>query len=215
MSFLLSTGSTVGELPVVRAGNSGNYILKPTIKFFDIEESGAMISGNVIGQGTAEGLGDTNLSLQTYDSLADDDEAVSVIASTRSDSSVDGAREVGYYSILAQTVEPASHNLVAYKDAYGPQCVRIDLEPGESLMQDFELSTVDEVTLTQTVSIDTDEEVTISVRISLVCEVGGSEQTVELLSESFVDDGTGEFTYSYTVPAGAYVVEIRDSTPTP
>ena len=102
---------------VVGTGKSSKYILKPTIKFFDIEESGVLISGDLTREGTTGGLGRTNVSLQTYDdSLADDAAAaVSVIASTRSVDSVDRPKEVGYYSILAHTAEAASYNLVAYK----------------------------------------------------------------------------------------------------
>jgi uncharacterized lipoprotein YehR (DUF1307 family) len=170
---------------VVKAGNSGKWLLKPTIKV--IGTTAATISGTVTSDGGLEGV---LVSAQVYNS--DDDEVI-VQASTITD-------ENGNYVLF---VEPYVYNLVAYGEGYNPQCGYIEVEPNsEYAGENFALTPVSMGTLSGLASVDTqavDPYVSISVRQLIQCEQVITIK-IEVISFNIAD---GE-AYSVNLPAGSY-----------
>lgn len=85
---------------IVKAGNSGKWLLKPAIKMLDTEES-SIIQGNA-------GMEGILVSAQIYDATAETSAMVQVAASTITD-------EDGGYKLF---LEPGTYTLVGYKDGY-------------------------------------------------------------------------------------------------
>jgi len=175
---------------VVKAGNSGNWLLKPTIKV--VGSTIATISGNVSdsGSGVLEG---GLVSAQVYDSEGDN---VIVQAATVTD-------ENGNYVLF---VEPGAYNLVVCLEGYDPQCGYIETGSNTDYAdENFVLtSTSASGTLSGQVSVATELEdpyVSISVRQSTQCQAE-VETKIEVASSSVAD---GE-SYSFDLPAGTYEV---------
>ena len=94
---------------VHRAGNSGKYILKPTIKVLGTEVLGYFIEGTVFDDQDNR-LGGALVSAQVSDPSASDAKNKVVVESTSS-TDVNGD-----FRLL---VQPGTYNIVAYKDTYG------------------------------------------------------------------------------------------------
>lgn len=94
---------------VIRAGNSGQYLLKPTIRVLGTEVLACFIEGTVLDDqdNPLEGV---SVSAQRSYPLAEDPKDAVVVEAT-STTAVDG-----YFRLL---VEPGIYNVVAYKDRYG------------------------------------------------------------------------------------------------
>jgi hypothetical protein len=99
---------------VIRAGNSGKYLLKPTIKVLGTEVLSNFIEGTVRDEEGAP-LEGVSVSAQVSDPLAGDPRG-EVVAAASSPTDVNG-----WFKIL---VQPGTYNIVAYKDKYsfGFQC---------------------------------------------------------------------------------------------
>jgi len=178
---------------IVRAGNSGQWLLKPTVKVLDTGAC-SIISGTVTTAiDTDELLEGVLVSAQIYNSDADDpkDEVV-VEASTITD-------EEGSYKIFLQ---PGTYNLVAYGEGYTPECVRIVAASNSAYTENFALSAASTGEITGTVSIDGggEQHVTLSFRQSAQCESSSEEIEVKSLN---VANG---WDYSVSLPEGTYSV---------
>jgi hypothetical protein len=174
---------------IVKAGNSGQWLLKPTVKVLNTAEC-SIISGTVIAT-DAEGV---LVSAQIYDSEADDIKDIVVIqASTIID-------ENGSYTIF---LHPGTYNIVAHKDGYNPDCVKIILASNTSYIQDFALSAAltGEITSTVIIADGNDEQyVTLSFRQSAQCEGSIKEEFIEVQSLNIANNTK----YSLSLPEGAY-----------
>jgi hypothetical protein len=174
---------------IVKAGSSGKWLLKPTIKVLDTADH-STINGTVIAAG-AEG---TLVSAQVYDPGAVDEKDIVVIqASTIVD-------ENGSYMIF---LHPGTYNIVAYKDGYNPECAKITLASNSSYIQDFTLYPASSGEITGTVSIaDGSEEqyVTLSFRQSAQCEGNLGEEIIEVQSLNIANNTQ----YILNLPEGAY-----------
>ncbi|HKJ04641.1 MAG TPA: DUF4382 domain-containing protein [Geopsychrobacteraceae bacterium] len=179
---------------VVKAGKSGKWILKPTIKVLNTRHY-ALI------QGTVEDLDEPGLWLQgtlvsAQNTSADEDEwkQVTTAAATMTD-------ELGQYKLI---VNPDDYNLVAYTEGYDPACTKVAAVSGVSWTGDFLLTeNVTAATLTGGVSLlsdDEDSHVDVSVRQELFCY--DETLMVEILSDQIVNNGA----YNFTLPAGNYRV---------
>lgn len=179
---------------VVKAGNSGNWLLKPTIKVLDTR-SYSVIMGTVdeivVVDGTEQlsAVPDALVSAQSATSSDTSDPQVDIAASTRSDSD-------GLFSLL---VDPGQYNLVAFAPGYLPACETAETSSGEPWSQEFVLTAAPaEATLTGIVSIEDgypEQPVTISVQKQVDCS--GVEHPVEIFREQVANGGS----YLFTLPA--------------
>ena len=177
---------------IVKAGNSGQWLLKPTIKVLDEIEC-SIIRGTVSDADMQ--IGGALVSVQIYDPDAAAKDKVVVVASTVTD-------EGGSYTIF---LEPGTYNIVGYKDGYDPACAKIVTESGSSYTQDL-LLTAAVGTGTVLVSVEiaegSDEQhVTLSFRLTVQFNSENEEIEVKSLN---VANHTKD--YSVVLPAGTYHV---------
>ncbi len=196
--FIINENQTTGLIldfdasrSVVKAGNSGQWLLKPTIKV--IQDYG-ILNGSVTSNGIdVEGA---MVSAQQYTPGANDPkDQVAVQAATITD-------EDGEYSLL---VEPGMYNVVVYQETYDPYCKQLDLNAGTTQTLDVALvGPVATRTLKGSVSLggtDPDKYVTLSIRKSIDC-VGNPDTKIEIKSINVADGGE----YSAKLPSGTYEV---------
>ena len=171
---------------VVKAGNSGNWLLKPTIKVIG---TAVAISGTVTNvDGLA--LEGVLVSAQVYD----DD--VIVQASTITN-------ENGDYVLF---VEPYVYNLVAYGEGYAPQCSYIEVIPDSVYAgENFALTPASSAGILEGhVTVDTELEdpyVSISIRQWIQCDQV-TDIIIEVISFNIADDED----YSVDLPVGSYEI---------
>lgn len=179
---------------VVRAGSSGKWLLKPTIKIIGTVEN-ASVSGIVQDEEGApiEGV---IVSSQIYDGI------VSIQGSTLTD-------ENGGYLIY---LEPGSYSIVAYADGYAPQCARLEAQYNQDHLQDFTLIATTTGTITNTVTAAEGSIISIQFLQTSPCEAGemieietlnvampdDAEDPVDTVTEDFAADLSGG---TYTVVA--------------
>jgi len=183
---------------VVKTGG-GKYILKPTIKVIDTAVS-STISGSVTDDGDpGNPIEGVSVSAQVYDDAAADiKDEVLIQASTVTD-------ENGEYKMI---LEPGTYNIVAYKDAYSPECTNVVLESETDLTdQDFTLSAATTGTVSGSVEIENggeDDSATLSFRQE--CDGGSGPEPIEVKSANVGYEGA-TWTYSaVTLPVGTYDV---------
>lgn len=201
---------------IVKAGSSGQWLLKPTIKVLDTKEC-SIISGTVDTDGTA--IEGALVSAQIYDPGAPNPKDKVVIqASTSTD-------ENGSYTIFLQ---PGAYNIVAYKDEYNADCVKLVAASNTSYTQDFALSTASTGNVSGSVFITggTDEQhVTLSFRQLAQCEGSSEEEQIQVKSLNVANGGSfsniplPEGTYSVVASTASrttqkFDVEIMDGTDT-
>ena len=182
---------------VVRAGSSGMWLLKPTIKMMNTE-TWAVVRGTVnSGSTLLEGV---SVSAQTYNPDAGDikDEVVVEAATV--------TEENGEFVLF---LEPGSYNLVAAKigddQAFGPGCRAIEPESDSVLEgQDFDLIQTEEIgSIGGSVEIiggSEDQHATLSFRQSAACSPAVDEQAIEVAGVNVAHEGT----YSVTLPVSDY-----------
>ena len=185
---------------VVVAGNSGKYLLKPTIHVLD-DALVMIISGTVTTTDDPPlPLEGAVVSLQVYDdTLTDPKDQVSIETSTYTD--VDGEEE------LVGAVDPingATFNVVATAEGYLPGAERVTVMNGDAPMVDFALAEPTEVG-TVPFSI-TGAEVDASVTFSFRQEVdlGGTLVYIEVKSLSVAN----ETSLNVDLPVGDYTVVV-------
>ena len=175
---------------VVKAGKSGKWLLKPTIKVLG---QYALIHGSVMDE-LDQPIADALVSAQYNDEA---NTLMTAAATTTEDS--------GEYAMF---VEPGAYNLVAYAQGYDPACASgtADSPPDPSWTADFTLiESTTGTTLTGAVTFsgeDDEQSATISVRQELLCEGAFETTTVEILSAQVADGGN----YSFNLPEGDYSV---------
>jgi hypothetical protein len=192
---------------VVRAGNSGQWLLKPTIKVVELREY-AIVRGFV-------GIEGALVSMQEHNPQAPD-AADQVSVQTATVSGLDGGYEI--------FVEPGVYNVVVSADGFDPVCAQISLAAGDVVPdRNFTLSAANtEMQVTGSVQITgaTDEQhATLSFRQLAAC--GGSAQ--DLIEVQSVNIANLE-SYVINLPAGDYslvassfdrTTDSRDISPSP
>lgn len=201
--FTISAGQTTELLldfdaarSVVKAGASGQWLLKPTVRVL-AQETLAKVSGTVTDGETSQALEGATVSAQSENSAATDaKDAVTTAAATVSDSA-------GAYQLL---VEPGTYNLVASLEGYEPSCTPLTVAAGDTQTSDFTLNPAAATgTVTGTVSItggDAETAATLSFRQVIAC--GSSNVTAEVATLSIANGGT----YSIDLPAGSYTLVV-------
>ena len=179
---------------VVKAGSSGQYLLKPTIKVLDTEEN-ALIAGVVDdAEGPLEGAGVTAQKTDIENTEVMDQ--VVIHAGTLTD-------VMGGYMLY---LDAGDYNVVAYRDGYEPQCQTYRAAMGSTGMVDFQLplQEVDPGTVSGTLSVAgaTEEQVvTVVFRlVNILC--GDSSQDIVVKSLEIANGGS----YSVELPLGTYRV---------
>ena len=174
---------------VVKAGKSGKYLLKPTIKV--IGTTIATVSGVVTNGTVLEGV---LVSAQIYTSDAvDAKDRVAVQAATVTD-------ENGEYMLY---VQPGDYNIVAYEEGYAPECTVLDAQASTDYAEDFNLTAAATGTLSGTVTITgggDEDVVTVSIRQDADCD--GDIEEIEVASFNIANGGD----YSVTLGEGSYTV---------
>jgi len=176
---------------VVRAGNSGQHLLKPTIK---VVESAATVRGTVLDE-AATGLPDTLVSAQITGPAAGEISVSRIVAGTLTDSQ-------GDYALF---LNPGGYQLVAFRSpeppqAWLPACLAVTLEPDQVLTgADFVLGPALSGTLAGTVAVANpvpDEQVVLSIRQTAPAPCAGQAELVTL--------NTLAGPYQIDLPAGDY-----------
>lgn len=184
---------------VVRAGASGKYQLKPTVKVLDVAD-GAIVSGQVRAAGTTPPavLDGTLVTAQTA-APASVEVSAQVVIEAGTLSAADG----GYALFLAA----GSKNLVAIKEGYLPACTAVTLLPASQHTVDFDLQpdAAAPGSITGTVSIGgalAGQIVSLDFRQQASCQgaAGPAMITVRAIQ---VETGGG---YEVVLPAGSYQV---------
>lgn len=182
---------------VVRAGSSGRWLLKPTIKMMNTK-TWAVVRGTVnSGSTLLEGV---SVSAQAYSPEAGDikDEVVVEAATV--------TEENGEFVLF---LKPGSYNLVAAKigddQAFGPGCRAIEPESDSILEdQDFDLIQTEEIgSIGGSVEIlgaSEDQHATLSFRQRTACSPVVDEQIIEFAGVNVAHEGT----YTVTLPVSDY-----------
>jgi hypothetical protein len=178
---------------IVKAGSSGKWLLKPTIKVLNTDDyavvSGLITDSNVI---LLEGV---LVTAQIYNpSASDPKDRVTVRASTLTDQN-------GNYAIF---LKPGTYNIVTYKDQYGPVCAKHSAASKSTHTLDFTLDAASTGTGTVLGDVDitggsAEQHVTLSFRQNALCN--GSTDEIEVKAINVVNSGN----YTEVLPAGNYV----------
>jgi len=178
---------------VVKAGNSGKWLLKPTIKVLDTKQY-ALIHGTVNEAVTIEDveqmlpIPNALVSAQYATEAVDPADQIVATAATRTEAD-------GSFTLL---VDPGIYNLVAYAPGYEPACALGETLVESAWTEHFTLvSSISGVTLTGAVSVEegyVEQPIAISVRKQLDC--GDGATLVEILSEQVANGGN----YSFYLP---------------
>jgi hypothetical protein len=194
---------------VVKAGKSGKWLLKPTIKVLELIDY-AILTGLVsAGVNDAEGA---MVSAQHYTPGASDPkDQVAVQAATITD-------EYGEYSLL---VEPGPYNVVVYKESYDPYCKQVVLEKDMSqTLNVFLAKPAATGTLSGAVSLggtDPEKYVTLSIRQSKTCDDSSNPVKIEIKSINVADGGKYDVNLpegEYEIVASSYLEDTQDKTVT-
>ena len=177
---------------IVKAGSSGQWLLKPTIKVLETKDC-SIIEGNAGAAGVL-------VSAQTYNSSAPSaEDKVQIEAATVSDAS-------GNYKLF---LAPGSYTLVGYKEGFLPfyKSTKVETEAGHTYTENFSLVSASSTgTLTGTVSISgatPEQYATISIRQDAT--VGINLEQIEVKSLNVANGGT--FSIS-SLPVGNYTAVI-------
>ncbi len=181
---------------VVVAGNSGHYLLKPTIQVIDTSLA-SIISGTVTRAGDQTPVAGAFITAQVYiDETAPTIDQVVVQASTLTD-------ETGHYELfVAANAQNETYNLVASLEGFAPLVFNLTAEGGQTYTQDFALvaapdsGTVD-VNVTGT---GPDIYATVSFRQQVI--LNSAAVMIEVASINVLDGGP----YPVVLPVGDYTV---------
>lgn len=189
---------------IVKAGKSGKWLLKPTIKVIGTQEN-SIVSGIITDAVSSELLEGVLVTAQMYnpDAVDKKDEVV-IEASTITD-------ENGEYKLF---LLPGTYNIIAYTDGYIPVYEKVTTEANATFAHDISLSTALTGNLTGTVDItdrSDEQHVTISVRQSVM--IDSSEEEIEIKSINVVNGAIYETLLpveDYTVVASTFDKETQE-----
>lgn len=170
---------------IVEAGESGNWLLKPTIKV--LETLNNSVSGIVDPPGA-------RVSAQLYDANAIPLDQVKIEGATTSD-------ENGVYLIY---LPPNTYNIVATLSGYFPDCQVVAATPGyQNYTAEDIVLTEAETTGTVTGTVTGVATADFSIRKTIDC--GSGDVMIEVASVTVADGATSN---QITLPAGTYEVVV-------
>ena len=173
---------------IVMAGNSGKWLLKPTVKVIDL-------ANYSIIAGLANNMEGVSVSAQIFDPAAiDAKDRILVQAATLTDAG-------GAYKMF---VEPGDYNVAAYMEGYFPACSAITAHPATiDQPPEFFLSLATGSDISGTVGITgagDEQHVTLNFRRSIPCP--GTSTPMEVKSVNVANGGS----YTLNLPDGTYDV---------
>jgi len=175
---------------IVKAGSSGQWLLKPTIKVLETTEY-SIISGNVAAEGIL-------VSAQKYNSSLAVEEKVEVKAATVSDAS-------GNYKLF---LEPDSYTLVGYKDGFSPfyKDTKVITTAENTYTENFSPGSASSTgTVSGSVSISgADQEQYATISIQKDATVSGNSEEVEVKALYVANGGT----FTTGLPVGTFTAVI-------
>jgi len=181
---------------VVKAGASGKYLLKPTVKVLDTA-SYSLISGTVLDAEDPD-EGRALVTAQVTDPQNPDvKEQVVIKAGTL-------VSENDEYKLF---LEPESYNLVAVQVGYLPACTAVTLQADSATTIDFNLiaAATEPGTISGTVKISEsseDQYVTIDFRQEITCTDAPNTAIITIKSINIANGGS----YAVDLPEGDYQV---------
>jgi hypothetical protein len=184
---------------VVEAGNSGQHLLKPSIKVVDTVNYAVL--GGTVGDAQQAGLAGALVSAQMSDATAADPlDQVTVYAATLTaddDAALNADTNVGDYQLY---LPPGIYNIVAYKSGYLPACASVTAAFDKVRMENFTLQAAPETaSVTGTITIaDPDSDQSAAISFRQTC--GG--ETIEVASLNIAEGAD----YEITLPLGVYEV---------
>lgn len=196
-TFDIVSGRTVGLIldfnagsSVVQAGNSGNWLLKPTISVIDTLNN-ATLTGTVTDN-SQNALSGITVSAQTYNASATEADQVVTVASTVTDLNGD------YFMYLP----PGTYNIVAVADGFSTSSKQITVAYNTAYTENFTLTstTMGLITVALTLPSSTSgDAATIDFR-----QPSPSDATQQITVKSVNYATTGSYTVN--LPAGTYDV---------
>lgn len=180
---------------VVRAGNSGKWLLKPTIRVIDTVEN-ATVSGVVTDQ-TDAALPGVRVCAQVFDP---DTDQVTIRTSTITDAS-------GEYLMYLQ---PGTYTIVAYADGYSPACAGLTAELGQDYDASFVLPPADMQAITINVLLPQGAQDVIATVRFIMASPCDESSLIELKALNVSLTGV----YEVPLPAGTYRVLATDGATT-
>jgi len=183
---------------VVQAGNSGKWLLKPTIKIASLDDF-SIINGTVTDDSDA-GIEGALVSAQIFNgglTVEKDDDELIIQAATITDSN-------GEYKLF---VTPGNYNLVVYAEATVPDFRKVATTVGEVLegptAENFTLTDSPTGTVSVDVSImgaDDEQYATLSFRQEANCADCDEYEKIEIKAINVVNGST----YDTGLPVGTY-----------
>ncbi len=181
---------------IIQAGNSGQWLLKPTVKIENLEDA-SIVKGQVT-DGANGAISNAIISAQNYDATAADDrDKVSIEASTITDAS-------GNYALF---LKAGTYNIVATAEDRTPDFVQKTTIAGQiydgSNAVDFLLSEATVGNVTGTVLITgagSENYATLSFR--QVAKFGSDNEMIEVKSINVMNGAT----YSINLPVSSYTL---------
>jgi len=177
---------------VIKAGNSGKWILKPTIKVIDTLVT-ASVSG-IISGGDRSAVQNATVSAQIYDPDAETEDQI--ISQSQAVSEEDG-----YYFMY---LWPGTYKIVVYKDGYLPACRSVEVESKTFYGENFTIEAAETGTVSGAVVIEDaleDQTAVLSFRTNAECD-NSTEGPIEVISEGVANN----ITYSVNLPPGTYSI---------
>jgi hypothetical protein len=187
---------------VIKAGNSGMYILKPTVKVIEPEDK-VYVYGNVTVSDSTSALGGVFVSAQISDGLSS-----AVVRSTITDDGDVDDNNLAEGDYLLDLLSPGqTYNIVAYTAGKSPECFAFNYNDGYPVLPlNFILSnpTYGSVTVSGEVSVQGDYgddfPLVITVYTELNCGHPDGEGYVELTQDANISFSSGVFNYSIQIP---------------
>ena len=185
---------------VVKAGKSGNYLLKPTVKVLTTDDY-AIVSGTVTDASPVTTLPTTPTLLPgtlvtaqtTAPQAADIKDQVVIDAGTVTNGS-------GNYTLF---LKPANYTLVATKGGYLPECAAVSLVATASPTVDFGLEAASSlISIDLTIAgLSVDQYATIDFRQTVTCNDAPNSSVITVKSLNLANG-----VFSFELPAGSYQV---------
>ncbi len=183
---------------VVKAGNSGKYLLKPTIKILEVTNS-ADIYG-IVSEADSDPLQKISEALisaqETNSDATDSEDMVSIVAGTVT-------TDDGEYALV---VAPGSYNVVARATGYQLACQPVTIDTAEtSTLLDLSLTPLTETegNISGTISFDsTDEDLSADISVRQEIDCGETPETVIVKTIQIAAGGQ----YTVELPAGDYTL---------
>lgn len=176
---------------VIKAGSSGNWLLKPTIRVLNKADQ-VTVSGKV-SDGSA--MNGTSISAQKDDPDTNGTNRIQILGSTVAEG-VKGSTNATYTLFTI----PGKQNIVAYKDEYAPEVTPINPSAGDAFTQNFQLESTETGSISGNVDVTSQVAKGDKVVLSFRTNVDDSYVELKSKSRSVVSNTELEWDYNATLP---------------